>query len=534
SSILFILIAPMFTLAIALPLATPVEAWGLVTHNSIAQTAMEHLSDDSWADAFDYYSIELLAGSTTPDQAWQDWDNHLYYPEDGSGSAPQAAAIWYEYAEANFTAGEWEKGFTAAGIMSHYACDPFIPIHTGPNWVGHSAFEGDINAFIGVFDIATPSESIVTNVSQLVVDGATYAHQYYDIIVEAYPTEDTRAIEDNSTLWDIAEDTLSRAIDACLSLFYNLTIDLDAPDVSYTYDYVASIDFAHRNDYAFESGGQKLLLVDKTLRRLNYEPQQQTTEFTAEALWNVNLLLITLALDTYSTEELAAITEWASAGNKGIIITSRGDYDESSTIASGNQVLEAIGSNIRMNDDNIYMRGTYRPHYNDLYTIPASAITEGLTAGVSGITMYSPSSLYFLDEDAVTPVLYADETAFQRSENPPGITVIFDDTNDTLGGDSIPLIAAEEIGDLRVLVSGTTFFSDFDYGKMSIFENIVLFENFLDWSVGSRPAFTPSTTPTTPTTPVQPPAPLPIELILMASIAAVIVIVGVVFVIRRR
>jgi hypothetical protein len=112
--------------------------------------------------------------------------------------------------------------------------------------------------------------------------------------------------------------------------------------------------------------------------------------------------------------------------------------------------------------------------------------------------------------------------------------VVFDDTNDTLGGDSIPLIAAEEIGDLRVLVSGTTFFSDFDYGKMSIFENIVLFENFLDWSIGSRPAFTPSTTPTTPTTPVQPPAPIPMELILMATIAAVIVIVGVVFVIRRR
>ena len=52
--------------------ATPVKAWGLATHMFIVSEVMEHISNDSWAEAFDYYSPEVLSGSTTPDQAWQD------------------------------------------------------------------------------------------------------------------------------------------------------------------------------------------------------------------------------------------------------------------------------------------------------------------------------------------------------------------------------------------------------------------------------------------------------------------------------
>jgi len=44
----------------------------------------------------------------------------------------------------------------------------------------------------------------------------------------------------------------------------------------------------------------------------------------------------------------------------------------------------------------------------------------------------------------------------------------------------------EEIGDLRVIVAGTTFFSNYDYGKSLQFNNILLMENFLDWATGNR------------------------------------------------
>ncbi len=48
----------------------------------------------------------------------------------------------------------------------------------------------------------------------------------------------------------LTEDCLSMAIDGVLSLFYNLTLGLNPPDVTITYEYVAMIDFAHSNDYA--------------------------------------------------------------------------------------------------------------------------------------------------------------------------------------------------------------------------------------------------------------------------------------------
>ena len=54
---------------------------------------------------FDFYIPELLAGSTTPDQAWQDWHNHLYYPETGEYDAPYAASKWYNNTYENFTLG---------------------------------------------------------------------------------------------------------------------------------------------------------------------------------------------------------------------------------------------------------------------------------------------------------------------------------------------------------------------------------------------------------------------------------------------
>jgi hypothetical protein len=147
--------------------------------------------------------------------------------------------------------------------------------------------------------------------------------------------------------------------------------------------------------------------------------------------------------------------------------------------------LESVGSNIRINDDNVYMEGTYNLWTNDLTSIPDSADTVNLTASVASITFFSPSSLYFIDEGPVLPIIYADITGFQTNQEPPDPTVIYDDVMDGVNGQQIPMAAAEEIGSTRVFVTGTTFFSDFDYGKPQ-FDNIQLLENYLDWAIGNR------------------------------------------------
>ncbi|MCK5240437.1 MAG: hypothetical protein KAR33_12850, partial [Candidatus Thorarchaeota archaeon] len=105
SFVLIILLVSLVPLAITLPMAQPAEAWGLTTHMFIVSEASDAVSDTGWSEAFAYYMPELMAGSTTPDQAWQDWDNHLYYPDIGEYNAPWAAQMWYDYAKANFTAG---------------------------------------------------------------------------------------------------------------------------------------------------------------------------------------------------------------------------------------------------------------------------------------------------------------------------------------------------------------------------------------------------------------------------------------------
>lgn len=483
SAVLLILILPLLTTIAFLPTPTTVDAWGHATHNFIVNKAVENIGNESWADAFLFYTEDLLSGSVAPDDLWQDWDNHLYYPSDGTGNAPGAAAKWYDFARANFTAGNWEDGFFAAGVMSHYYADPCIPVHTDEWWVGHGAYETDINDNLGSFTLAPPSAFVVTNVSKMVVNNATYSNQYYDMVYDAYSAGDSEAITTNSTIKTLTENCLSMAIVGVLSLFTNLTLGLNAPDVTITYEYVALIDYAHGNDYTTPT--DDLTALNQTLANNGFELLVQTTPITASNLTTVDLLIMTCAYDAYTVDELSAITSWFQSGNKSILMTGRGDFDTYTDNLVMNDVLEEISSNIRINDDNVYMEGTFHEWYNDIYTIPDPTVTLNMTLGVSSVSFFSPTSLYFLEDDPVLPILYADATGYQTDQLPPEPTVVYDDVKDGEYGTQIPLAAIEEIGTGRILVAGTTFFSNFDHGD-AVFKNIDMLENFLSWAVGNR------------------------------------------------
>jgi hypothetical protein len=459
------------------------DAWGITTHMFMVSEAMNGISNDSWAEAYEYYAPEVLSGSTTPDQAWQDWDNHLYYPETGEHDAPEAAQKWFEFAKNNFTSGNWEDGFFAVGVMTHYFSDPCIPVHTDEKWPGHVGYERDINVNLGNLEIEQPGEYEISNVSQLVVDCATFSHQYYDTIRDAYDDNESRAL-DNPEIKSLTEECLSMAINGCLSLFYTLSMYCDAPEVTYTLEHVAMIDFAHSNDYTGAGDESELTSVNQTLARNGFEMRIQEDAFTTSALADVDLLIATCSLDAYTSSEISAISNWTETGNKSILLTGRGDFDEDVDNARPNQILEAIGSSIRINDDNVYMEGTYQAWYNDIYDIPPPSETANLTRSVGAITMFSPASLYFLEDGPPLPIVYADSTAYQTNQHPPSISASYDMTQDGENGNQIPLAAVEEIGSSKLLVAGTTFFSDFDYGKTALFSNIQLLENFLSWGIG--------------------------------------------------
>ncbi|MBD3158848.1 MAG: hypothetical protein GF309_08685 [Candidatus Lokiarchaeota archaeon] len=481
-ALLIILMLPMLSVMTFTP-PKKADAWGITTHMFMVSEAMNGISNDSWAEAYEYYAPEVLSGSTTPDQAWQDWDNHLYYPETGEYDAPEAAQTWFEFAKNNFTSGNWEDGFFAVGVMTHYFSDPCIPVHTDEYWPGHVGYERDINENLGDLEIEQPGEYEISNVSQLVVDCATFSHQYYDTIRDAYDNNDSRAL-DNPEIKSLTEECLSMAINGCLSLFYTLSMYCDAPEVTYTLEHVAMIDFAHSNDYTGAGDESELTSVNQTLARNGFEMRIQEDAFTTSALADVDLLIATCGLDAYTSEELSAISNWTETGNKSILLTGRGDFDEDVDNARPNQILEAIGSSIRINDDNVYMEGTYQAWYNDIYDIPPPSETANLTRSVGAITMFSPASLYFLEDGPPLPIVYADSTAYQTNQHPPSISVAYDMTQDGENGNQIPLAAVEEIGSSKLLVAGTTFFSDFDYGKTALFSNIQLLENFLSWGIG--------------------------------------------------
>ncbi len=479
-----LLLVPLISVAVVFPTAKPVAAWGLSTHQFIVSESYGSISNTSWAAAFQYYSPELLAGSTTPDQAWQDWDNHLYYPETEEYNAPWAAQTWYDFARANFTLENWLDGFFALGVAAHYMVDPAITLHTDAsgNYPGHSGYEGDINDQLSNLVLDTPGEFEITNVTERVINHAEFSHPFLDYVLDAYSDSESVAIETNATIKAFTEDCLSMAINSTLSMFYTATIGLNAPDVSVTYEYVALVDFAHTNDYIDYSGEVKLISLNQTLARAGYQMINHASAITSGALAGVDLFIATCAFDAYTTDELSAIATWAASGNKSILLTGRGDFSEYVNPARPNQILDAIGANIRVNHDNIYMQGTFAAYYNDLNYIPPLPDTAGLMQSVDTLTFYSPSSLYFIDDGPVLPIVYANITAYQLNHQAPVPTVIYDDTIDGEFGDQIPLIAVEEIGNLRLLVAGTTFFSDFDYGKTAIFDNIVLLENFLEWT----------------------------------------------------
>ena len=485
--IMALLLVPLVSVAVVFPTAKPVEAWGLTTHQFLVSESYSSVTNTSWAAAFQYYSPELLSGSTAPDSAWQDWDNHLYYPETGEYYAPDAAQRWYDYAVANFTLDNWEDGFFALGVASHYMVDPAICVHTDAQgdpavFDGHSAYEGDINANLGTLNLDTPGEFVISNVSQRVVDHAEFSHQFLDYILDEYLTTETEALATNATIKAFTEDCLSMALNSTLSLFYSATIGLNAPEVTITYEYVALVDYAHTNDYIDYSGEDKLLAMNLTLARAGYQMIKHASAITTGALAGVDLFIATCAYNAYTTDELTAISTWAASGNKSILLTGRGDFSEYTNPSRPNPILDSIGAHIRVNHDNVYMLGTYGAYAHELNYIPPLPDTVGLMDSVDTLTFYSPSSLYFTDEGPVLPVVFANITAWQDNHQSPAPTVIYDDTEDGENGDQIPLIAVEEIGDLRLLVAGTTFFSDFDYGKTAAFDNIVLFENFLEWA----------------------------------------------------
>ena len=479
------------------PNTTPVKAWGLVTHTYLTTEAINRV-EVAWAEIFDFYSIELHQGALYPDVVLQDWDNHLYYPDDPTNkTGPSTINTTLELAISQFNAREWADGFFRLGIASHYIEDLNIPIHTGEFYGGdtidllpiHQKIERDINDAIGTGNfILSPQNPILLNstysAEDFAIDQAIKANAFRSDVMMVYPDETSNGLSTNTTYFDMIKGQLEEAVFSVGTLFKTAVAGLIVPDLRQPGSLGSVvIDKDHNGDYT----SSRLVQVADDLGRTN----EVLFNFNAiNALdTRVHTLIITAPGIGYSAQEIIDIQNWLAGGPRNIILTSRGDFSQSLLRSSLNDILVGVNSQIRVNDDNVYTSNpeAFFPSsatngytwYNEPTTVQNATDTFGITADVTSVQFFSPSSLYFTStNENLTVLIYGDPYAFQLDEGGDPIAFVWDDIMDSTGGDTIPLAAAEIIGDDKIVVYGSTAFSDFDYGRI---ESVLLLHNIMDW-----------------------------------------------------
>ncbi len=488
-----------------------VQGWGILTHQYISGEAV-NIVDLNWEEAFGYYSPEVISGSTYPDQVLQDWENHLYYPVSGEHNAPFKITEMVGEIRIFAQNEEWDNMFFFLGIMSHYIADINIPVHTYDYWPGHPAYESDINYNLGSFDVTPYDFGAISNTTDFIIDCATHAYTYYWDIVAAYPDEGVSGpVISNSTIKSITEEQLGRAIGA-IDAVWNYTLATITPPIITKVPDVAKIlvDRFHENDYA--SDDLTKTFVD-TLDRDVVKVVYNDAEINSTSLVGVDLLVITAPITTtdFTTNEITTIANWYQAGGH-ILLSSRGDFAWDVNFETMNALLAAIGSDIRVNDDNLYTSPADPEYYKAWYCYSGNYnldpevayITENLTRRIQ---YFSPSSLYkTTGSDDVHWLMYGEDYFYQSDEESPAPAVVYDMIDNDVGGDIIPIAGIEVNGDSSIAVFGSTVWTNYDFALTNR-DNKYLVYNTIEYLLGidleSNDDYTPEepTEPTEPTTP---------------------------------
>lgn len=122
------------------------------THHYLALDALKHMQGadaEAWERVFLKHIAVYVEGSKAPDDTFKDFANHVLHPRDGYwGGAPVKATEWYGDLVAALAKQDWQAAAYAAGVLSHYALDPLMPLHTAQSEAEnnvHAAIEWSVN-----------------------------------------------------------------------------------------------------------------------------------------------------------------------------------------------------------------------------------------------------------------------------------------------------------------------------------------------------------------------------------------------------
>lgn len=212
-------------------------------------------------------------------------------------------------------------------------------------------------------------------------------------------------------------------------------------------DPIVLIDVSHGNDY----GRNNLNDFSSDIDSWGYESMFLYDEFTSEVVEEASLIVMMDATG-YSEDEYELIKEFFENGGK-LLITGKSDFRNESHPDVMNKILEMIGSEIRINDDQIIDR---TDNYGALYKVEIKNFPESpLNLGeMKKVDVYSGCSLVIENKEKVHIFAKGDDDTESVDE---------DGNNDAIPVEEVIFAAGEEIGNSKVVVIGKAIFSDYDY-----------------------------------------------------------------------
>lgn len=266
------------------------------------------------------------------------------------------------------------------------------------------------------------------------------------------------------------------------------------------------IDGGHVNQYVTGDYSGKMLTLTSMLRDKKYMLVQNSDELTAVDLENAKILIITdpqskdvtgkypLSKSKYTEAEINVIKDFVTKGGS-LIVTSRADYNEDGatdtsyhSAAQGNSILQAIGSNLRFNDDEVVddksNGGQNFRLYFDNYTGSKYKLTRNVVDGET-YSFYSGCSVVLKNgaSDANIDWLVKghDTTYSIDSDKANDCTPIEKGKVNALAAEILP-------NGSKVIVAGSTFFSDFETaGGDNAYSNKDITDNVISWLAVNAP-----------------------------------------------
>ncbi len=254
------------------------------------------------------------------------------------------------------------------------------------------------------------------------------------------------------------------------------------------------VDYAHSNhyvsgDYANMIESLKEMLKDKKMIMV-----ENHNIITDSVLEDIDILIITspqprdkgeVKRSKLSDEEIQAVKNFTDRGGS-LILTSRANYGDGTgdyqNSVQGNKVLDAIGSNVIFNSDQVvdYVKNGGQQYrlYLENYVSEKYNLTPGLGEG-DEYSFYSGCSVLLKDggndENVDFLVKGHSTTKNENAGNTPTGFIPIEQGN-------VHVLAAEILpSGGKVIVSGSTFFSDFEMSGDNRYSNIEITSNILDW-----------------------------------------------------